>query len=305
MNRRNYLFAFMALATAFVPVFVNFGLIAFIVPTVWVIGSAASEIFSADWRQGTGFFVYAALYFALFYCSACLTFWLFSLVRSRAVKTALQSAALLGLFTCSLLPIITYGSIQGRGGSYTFWGAVDRYFERRHQLLHPTPKTSADWQLSQISLNGEWYPSVALRGAAEGLEDYLHRIDLSASAPRPLTVYLDYVLSEQILPEHQAAYSAALEEIFERAKAIASARGIMLKRGFGRGDGIAYRVGERDAFVQRAIAEPKLAVTTHMGNGFGLSITVTNIAQTPYTRARYAKDFRDPAVFIDEVPLQW
>ena len=305
MHRSHYLLAFMALATAFVPVLVNFGLIAFIVPTVWALGSAAAEIFSADWRPGMGFLVYSTLYIALFYGSARLTFWLFSLVRSSSVSTALQSAALLGLFMCSFLPQITYGSIQGRGGTYTFWGAVDRYFERRHQRLHPTPKTSADWQLSQISLHGEWYPSVALRGAAESLEDYLNRIDLSAVAPRPLTVYLDHVLSEQILPEHQAAYATALDEIFARAVRIASARGITLKRGVGRGEVIAYRAGERDAFVQRAIAEPKLAVTTHMGNGFGLSITVTNIARTPYTRARYGKDFRDPAKIIDEELLQW
>lgn len=305
MQRSHYLLAFMALATAFVPVLVNFGLIAFIVPTVWALGSAGAEIFSADWGLGIGFLVYSALYLALFYGFARLTFWLFSLVRSRSMRTTLQSAALLGLFTCSFLPKLTYASIQGRGGTYTFWGAVDRYFERRHERLQPTPNTSAGWQLSQISLHGKWYPSVALSGAAEGLEDYLNRIDLSAVAPRPLTVYLDDVLSEQILPEHQAAYSAALEEIFERAKRIASARGITLKRGVGRGDVIAYRAGERDAFVQHAIAEPKLAVTTHMGNGFGLSITVTNIARTPYTRARYGKDFRGPAKIIDEEPLQW
>lgn len=305
MHRSHYLLAFMALATAFVPVLVHFGLIAFTVPTVWALGSASAEIFSADWRPGTGFLVYSALYLALFYGSARLTFWLFSLVRSRSVSTAVQSAALLGLFTCSFLPKLTYGSIQGRGGTYTFWGAVDRYFERRHQLLHPTPKTSADWQPSQISLYGEWYPSVALSGAAESLEDYLNRIDLSAVAPRPLTVYLDDVLSEQILPEHRAAYAAALDEIFARAVRIASARGITLKRGVGRGDVIVYRAGERDAFVQHVIAEPKLAVTTHMGNGFGLSITVTHIARTPLTRAHYGKDFRDPATFINEELLQW
>ena len=305
MHRSHYLLAFMALATAFVPVLVNFGVIAFIVPTVWVLGSAASEILLADWRPGMGFLVYSALYLTLFFGSACLTFWLFSLVRSRFVSTALQSAALLGLFTCSFLPKLTYGSIQGRGGTYTFWGAVDRFFERRHQLLHPTPKTSADWQLSQISLHGEWYPSVALSGAAESLEDYLNRIDLSAIAPRPLTVYLDDVLSEQILPEHRAAYGAALDEIFARAVRIASVRGITLRRGVGRGDVIAYRAGERDTFVQRASTDPKLAVTTHMGNGFGLSITVTNMARTPYTWARYAKDFRGPARFIDEEPIPW
>jgi hypothetical protein len=305
MQRSLYLLAFMALATAFVPVLVNFGLIAFIVPTVWALGSAAAEIFSADWRPGIGFLVYSALYLALFYGFARLTFWLFSLVRSRSVRITLQSAALLGLFACSFLPAITYGSIQGRGGTYTFWGAVDRYFERRHHQTHQTPKTSADWQLSQISLHGEWYPSVALSGAAESLEDYLNRIDLSTGPPRSLTLYLDYVLSEQIVPEHQAAYAAALDEIFARAETIASVRGITLRRGVGRGDAIAYRDGDRDSVVRGAIAEPRLAVTTHMGNGFGLSITLTNIARTPYSRARYGKDFRGPAKFIDEEPIQW
>lgn len=305
MRRRHYILAFMVLATAFVPVLVNFGLVAFMVPTVWALGSAAAEIFSADWRPGMGFLGYAALYLALFYGSARLTYWLFSLVRSRSVGTALQITTLLGLFACSFLPILTYGSIQGRGGMYTFWGAVDRYFERRHQRLHPAPETSAGWQLSQISLDGGYYPSVALSGAAESLEDYLNRIDLSAAAPRHLTIHIDDVLSEQILPEHRAAYAAALDGIFERAVRIASARGITLRRGVGRGDVFAYRAGERESAVRAAIAEPRLAVTTHMGNGFGLSITLTNFARTPYTRARYGKDFRAPAKLIDEEPIQW
>jgi hypothetical protein len=305
MHRRHYLLAFMALATAFVPILVNFGVVAFIVPTVWALGSAAIEIFSADWRAGIGFLIYSTLYLALFYGFARLTLWLFSLVRSHCMNTTLHLATLFGLFTCSFLPKITYSSIQGRGGTYTFWGAIDRYFERRHELLHPTPKTSADWQLSQISLRGEWYPSIALSGAAESLEDYLNRINLGAVAPRQLTVYLDDVLSEQILPEHQASYAAALDEIFARGVRIASARGITLRRGAGRGDMIGYRAGERDALVQHVSAEPKLAVTTHMGNGFELSITVTHIARTPLTRAHYGKDFRGPATFIDEELIPW
>ena len=295
----------MALATAFVPVVVSFGLVAFIVPTVWVLGSAATEFFSADWGPGLAFLLYSALYLALFYGLARLTFWLFSLVRRGAVRITLQSAALLGLFACSFLRELTYGSIQGRGGTYTFWGAVDRYFERRHQHATQTPKTSADWQLSQISLHGEWYPSVALSGAAESLEDYLNRTDLSAVPPRPLTLYLDYVLSERIVPEHQAAYAAALDEIFARAVTIASARGITLKRGVGYGDTIVYRVNDRDAVVRGASAEPRLALTAHTPEGRGLSITVTNIARTPYTRARYGKGFRGPAKFIEEQPIQW
>ncbi|WP_264485071.1 hypothetical protein [Luteolibacter arcticus] len=32
----------------------------------------------------------------------------------------------------SFARVITYSSLQGRGGTYNFWEAVDRYVEKRH-----------------------------------------------------------------------------------------------------------------------------------------------------------------------------
>lgn len=295
----------MMLAVLFVPIVINFGLVVWVVPNAWGFTSLFKEIFRLKFRHSLGFGFYSLIYSSIFYLAARVTFWVTSRLTRQHLGLAVQCLLLVGLFSCSFLRVLTYSSMQGRGGTYTFWGAVDRYFERRHQLAHPTPKTSAGWQLEQISLHGEWYPSVALRGAAEGLEDYLNRVDLRMVPPRPLTVYLDDVLSEQILPEHRTAYAAALDEIFARAVKTASARGIDLRRGVGRGDAIVYPAGERDTYAQRASADPKLAVTTHMPDGYGLSITITNIARTPYTRTHYGKDFRGPVTFMDEESIQW
>jgi len=301
-SRRSFLLCFVSLCIAFVPVLIFGGF--------WLAIEPVSALILDMFRIGFDRIailmgIHVLVYIGVFTAVGALAYFLMRLIPWRTAQWFALAVLLSFPVCCTFARVLTYSDFEGSGGTYTFWEAVHRYFERRHNQAHPTPETSAEWQLSQISLHGEWYPSVALSGAAESLEDYLNRIDLSAVSPRQLTLYLDYVLSEQIEPEHQPAYAAALDEIFARAKAIASARGITLRCGVGRGDVIAYRAGERDAFVQRARADPKLAVTTHMGNGFGLSITVTNLAQTPYTRANYGKDFRGRAKYIDEVQIQW
>jgi hypothetical protein len=155
------------------------------------------------------------------------------------------------------------------------------------------PKTSNGWRSDQITLNGDWYPAVALRGAADSLDDYLQRADLSSVSPKPLTLYLNRTLDEDILPQHRTAYEAALDAIFARAKKISSARGLALRRGAG--DGAVIEHG--------AHAEPKLIVRTHFYDNAVIGITITNMAREPYSRITYVKDFRGTPQLKEETPL--
>ncbi|MEO8352046.1 MAG: hypothetical protein ABI680_09960 [Chthoniobacteraceae bacterium] len=121
----------MAGAIAFVPVLFNFGLIAYCVPTGWGLVGAITSQFRGNWRVSFAFQFYAAAYLAIFYIAARMTFGLFSLSSKRSVRIGLQTITLCAIISCSFLRVITYVSIQGRGGTYNFWTAVERYFEKR------------------------------------------------------------------------------------------------------------------------------------------------------------------------------
>jgi hypothetical protein len=154
----------------------------------------------------------------------------------------------------------------------------------------PAPETSANWQANQISLDGEWYPAVALSGAADSLADYLTRTDFSTVQPRPLTVYLDQVLPEEILPQHRQAYDAALDAIFVCAQQASSTRGIIVQRGSGTAGPI-----------QRGPdAKPELTLKTHFYDNAVIGITITNQAREPYSWVRYSKPFRGVPRLHDE-----
>lgn len=194
---------------------------------------------------------------------------------------------LAAVFGCSFFKVLTYSSIQGQGGTYTFWGAVNRCFERQH----PKPKkSSSGWRIDQISLAGEWYPAVALIGAADSLDDYLRRTEFTFPV---ITLYLDGTLEEQILPEHRAAYDATLDAIFARASAVCLTRGITAKRGTGGAGGIQHGAG----------AEPKLALRTQFYVNSVIGITITNMARDPYSWVSYFKEFRGAAKFEKEMPF--
>lgn len=157
----------------------------------------------------------------------------------------------------------------------------------------PAPKTSAGWRADQISLTGDWYPAVALRGAADSLDDYLQRADLTSLPLKPLTLYLDRTLDEDILPEHRTAYDAALAAIFARAQRVCSAHGLTVRRGAGSG-----------AIIEHGgHSEPKLIVRTHSYENPVIGITITNMAREPYSRVNYVKDFRGIPQFKEETPL--
>ncbi len=132
MQRRFYVFAFMAAAITFVPVLFDFGVIGFIAPTGWGLVSAVANQFRGEWRLSLGFQLFAATYLMIFYIAARLSFGLFSLSLKRSVRIGLQIITFCAIISCSFLRVITYSSIQGCGGTYNFWGAVERYFKKRH-----------------------------------------------------------------------------------------------------------------------------------------------------------------------------
>lgn len=131
MKRPLYLGLFVVLAVTFVPIMINFGVIVWIVPDAWGITSLVREIARAKFRPALGFGLYSALYLGLFFLAAKLTYWMTLKVRSKELRLVAQCVVFASLFSCSFLRVLTYGSIRGRGGTYNFWTAVSRYFEKQ------------------------------------------------------------------------------------------------------------------------------------------------------------------------------
>jgi uncharacterized Tic20 family protein len=133
MSRRQFVCSFMVLAICFVPIVISFGLVAWAVPLCWGLASLVHELVDLDWRPALGFGIYVVCYLAVFYVVARVCYYLIGLTRHSITVACLQITVLLALFSCSFLRVLTYGSIQGSGGTYTFWTAVDRVIEKRSQ----------------------------------------------------------------------------------------------------------------------------------------------------------------------------
>lgn len=129
MTRSTYICLFITSATFFVPIIIFFGVVEFIVPFGWGIAALVKAIFSAKFGQTLVLCLHVGLYLGIFYGAARLTFVYASSIRSDRFRVFILCASLIGLMACSFLRVITYSSIQGRGGTYTLWAAVARYFE--------------------------------------------------------------------------------------------------------------------------------------------------------------------------------
>ena len=132
MPRNLYVPTFIVLAAMFVPVILDFGVVGYVVPSIWIAVFVGGTLFHAELGSSLWAFGHLAVYFLLFYAAARATFWLSRRLDSQAGRSTIQVAVLLALFSCSFLRAITYSSIQGQGGTYTFWGAVFRYVEKDH-----------------------------------------------------------------------------------------------------------------------------------------------------------------------------
>lgn len=132
-RRSVYIPMFMMLSITFVPVIFFFGLIVLIVPSGYGIVWLLDLIFmKQDWRLGIGVGLHLLVYLTFFLLLARVSHRLLTKIpweAARLIACALIFAALIG---CGFLRVLTYQSIQGCGGTYTFWTAVERYLEKRH-----------------------------------------------------------------------------------------------------------------------------------------------------------------------------
>lgn len=130
MPIRIHLILIVLLATLFVPVPLNFGVIDFVVPLAWGHASAFRALIKGKGRQALGFLMYGSIYTGMFYLAAILAAALLAKIPSFRVRLVLQIATLIAIFSCSFSRQITYSSLQGRGGVYTFWEAAARLHEK-------------------------------------------------------------------------------------------------------------------------------------------------------------------------------
>lgn len=129
--RGAYVWSFVCIALVFVPVLFNFGLVGFIVPALWGIASSVRAATTGHFTQALVLIVYFGIYFAAFFAMALLTDWIARKTPSVPVRIALRIAILCCVASCGFMRVLTYGSIQGRGGTYTFWTAAERFIEKR------------------------------------------------------------------------------------------------------------------------------------------------------------------------------
>jgi hypothetical protein len=121
---------FIAFASAFVPVVLNFGLVVYSVPTAYIGVFFGGTLFGGNFAKAFWSLGHLTVYLLAFYVAARMVFWLSKRMRSPAFQWSVQVVSFVALFSCSFLSAITYSSIQGSGGTYTFWTAVSRYLDK-------------------------------------------------------------------------------------------------------------------------------------------------------------------------------
>ena len=131
MLRKLYVPTFIAFAATCVPVILYFGIVVYSVPAAYIAVFAGRTLIRGKFAQALWSFGHLAAYVLLFYAAARFTFCLSGRFESRTIRVSIQVVVLLALFSCSFLRCITYSSLAGSGGTYTFWGAVSRFVERQ------------------------------------------------------------------------------------------------------------------------------------------------------------------------------
>lgn len=130
MPRKLYIPLFIVFAVAFVPVILYSGIVEFVVPASWIAAFTAGTLLEGKFGQAAWAAGHFAGYLILFYAVAHATHWVARRAKTPAGRLTIQTTVLLGVFLCSFLRTITYTALQGRGGTYTLWGAVSRCFEK-------------------------------------------------------------------------------------------------------------------------------------------------------------------------------
>lgn len=131
MLRRHFVALFLILAITFVPVIFFFGMVVFVVPTAWGFFGTFHQLYRAEFPIACIYSIYSLVFTGIYYGFARLAYWMTSLVGLKQGRVAAQSAILLALFACSFVKVLTYASFGGHGGTYTFWGAAERFLEKQ------------------------------------------------------------------------------------------------------------------------------------------------------------------------------
>ena len=130
MSKKLFVTLFMVLAIAFVPIIITFGVVTFTVPIAWGYLSTFSELARLKTSHAFGFSIHCAFYTAIYYGLARLAFRVTAPAQRRQTRVAIQCVILAAVVSCSFLRVITYSSLGGQGGTYTFWGASERAIEK-------------------------------------------------------------------------------------------------------------------------------------------------------------------------------
>lgn len=130
MTRKLYIAIFIALAVTFVPVLLNCGIVTYIVPSGFIAIFAGGALVRGKLAQAFWSFGLLAIYLLIFYAAARFVFWISTRSTSPTVRRGVQLIALLALFSCSFFRVVTYSSLQGNGGIYSFWTATSRYLDK-------------------------------------------------------------------------------------------------------------------------------------------------------------------------------
>jgi len=136
--RRTFVLAFVLLCVAFVPILFYAGLYASITPTACLLLGLFDH-----WAATLWVLLHIIVYVALFTGIGLLIHWLTRFLPWHSIRVAVLLIALSLPLVSSFARVLTYSSIRGCGGTYTFWEAISRLFERHRQHTNATPRSQA------------------------------------------------------------------------------------------------------------------------------------------------------------------
>lgn len=122
---------FAGVAMGFVPVWFFFGLVTFRVPTACGLIGVYGELRSGDFGDALFILIYTGMYLAVFLFLGRGIERLTRTILQRGPRWLCQLLVILLMGLLTLPRVITYSSIQGEGGTYNFWEAIERLAEKR------------------------------------------------------------------------------------------------------------------------------------------------------------------------------
>jgi hypothetical protein len=127
VSRCNFLLCFVSLCIAFVPV----PFFAVFVSSVQPVSALILEIFSGRF-DGVAVFmtILVLIYTGFFTTVGGLGYYIAQHLPIQAARWFLLGFLLAIPVACSFARVVTYSSFNGNSGTYTFWEAVHRYFEK-------------------------------------------------------------------------------------------------------------------------------------------------------------------------------